>query len=68
MLTRILFWTLVVYLAYRLIKVLVFGPSQRSEQKQVRGKPSNAPLDLSKHHVEDAKFEEIKEPTNGKKQ
>jgi hypothetical protein len=68
MLTRILFWTLVVYLAYRLIKVLVFGPSPRSEQKQVRGKPRNAPLDLSKHNVEEAKFEEIKEPTNGKKQ
>jgi hypothetical protein len=67
MLTRILFWTLVVYLAYRLIKVLVFGPLQRSEQKQVRGKPRTTPLDLSKHQVEDAKFEEIKEPSNGKK-
>ncbi len=67
MLTRILFWILVLYLAYRLIKVLVFGPSQRDAQKQVQGKPRNAPLDLSKHDVEDAKFEEIKEPTNGEK-
>ena len=68
MLTRILFWILVVYLAYRLIKVLVFGLSQRSRQEQVQGKPRNTPLDLSQYNVEDAKFEEIKEPTNGKKQ
>lgn len=62
MLTRILFWLLIVYLAYRVITRLVFGPP-KPKQNQVKGKPQNQPLDLSRLDVEDAKFEEVKEKT-----
>jgi hypothetical protein len=61
MLTRLIFWALIVYLAYRLITRLVLGPPRRAEQNKVQGKAKNRPLDLSNLEVEDAKFEEIKE-------
>ncbi len=61
MLTRFLFWALIIYLAYRLIKALVLGPSRPAPPNQVKGNPKNRPLDLSNLDVEDAKFEEIKE-------
>jgi hypothetical protein len=67
MLTRFLFWALLIYLAYRVIKALVLGSSRQAPPNQVRGKPKNRPLDLSGHDVEDAKFEEIKENTKGRK-
>ncbi|MCI0694092.1 hypothetical protein L0337_19055 [candidate division KSB1 bacterium] len=63
MLTRFLFWALLIYLAYRIIKALVLGPSRQAPPSQVQGKPKNRPLDLSGQDVEDAKFEEIKENT-----
>lgn len=67
MLTRFLFWALLIYLAYRIIKALVLGPPRQAPPNQVQGKPKNRPLDLSSHDVEDAKFEEIKEKTHNNK-
>ena len=67
MLTRFLFWALIVYLAYRIIKALVLGSSRPAPPNQVQGKPKNRPLDLSNQDVEDAKFEEIKENTKDRK-
>ncbi len=67
MLTRFLFWALLVYLAYRVIKALVFGPSRQTYQNKVQGKPKKEPLDLSNLDVEDAKFEEIKEKAKDSK-
>jgi hypothetical protein len=61
MLIRFLFWVLIAYLAYRLIKALVLGPPTRQDQHKVQGKPKNRPLDFSRMDVEDAKFEEVKE-------
>ena len=61
MLIRFLFWALLIYVAYLIMKALVFGPSRQAPPNQVQGRPKNRPLDLSGHDVEDAKFEEIKE-------
>jgi len=64
---RFLFWVCVVYLAYRVIKMLVFSGPAPTEQNQVKGKNRHRALDLSKLNVEDAKFEEIDEKRkNGK--
>jgi len=60
MLTRFLFFALVIYLAYRVIKVLVLGVPPARKEPHVQGKPKNRPLDLSNTQVEDAKFVEIK--------
>jgi len=60
MLIRILFWALIIYLAYRVITRLVFGAPPKPSENQIKGKPKNRPLDLSRLDVEDAKFEEIK--------
>ncbi len=67
MLLRFLFWVCVVYLAYRVIKTLVFSGPPQNGQNQVKGKNRQQALDLSKMNVEDAKFEEIDEKKkNGK--
>jgi hypothetical protein len=67
MLLRFLFWAAIIYLAYRVISILVFGVPPKRRQEQVKGKPQNRPLDLSQLDVEDAKFEEIDEKKkNGK--
>ncbi len=67
MLLRFLFWVGVVYLAYRVIKTLVFSRPPQNGQNQVKGKNRQQALDLSKMNVEDAKFEEIDEKKkNGK--
>jgi hypothetical protein len=58
---RFLFWALIIYLAYRVINALVFSAPPKHEHDQVKGKPTNRPLDLSNMDVEDAKFQEIKE-------
>jgi len=64
---RILFWVCMVYLAYRVIKALVFSGPPKTGENQVQGKPRHRALDLSKMNVEDAKFEEIDEKKkNGK--
>jgi hypothetical protein len=67
MLTRFLFWALLIYLAYRIIKALVLGPPRQAPPNQVQGKPKNRPLDLSNQDVDDAKFEDIKENTKNRK-
>ena len=67
MLTRFLFWALIIYLVYRVMKALVFGPPHATPPNRVQGKPKNRPLDLSSQDVEDAKFEEIKENTKNNK-
>ena len=67
MLIRFLFWALLIYLAYRVIKALIFGTPGQAPPNQVKGKPRNRPLDLSGQDVEDAKFEEIKENTKDRK-
>jgi len=63
MLIRILFLAVIIYLTYRLIKIFVFGLPPKSGPNQIKGKPKNRPLDLSKMNVEDAQFEEIEEKT-----
>lgn len=60
MLIRLLFLAAIIYLAFRLIRALVFGAPPKSGQNEIKGKPKNRPLDLSNMNVEDAKFEEIK--------
>jgi hypothetical protein len=67
MLSRFLFWALIIYLVYRVMKALVFGTPHPAPPNQVQGKPKNRPLDLSGQDVEDAKFEEIKENTKNNK-
>ncbi|MDZ7290928.1 MAG: hypothetical protein ONB44_14860 [candidate division KSB1 bacterium] len=66
-LIQLIFWMLVIYLAYRLIKIMVFGPLRKPEHTQVQGKARKRPLDLSNLDVEDAKFEEIKDKTKDSK-
>jgi hypothetical protein len=67
MLLRFLFWAALVYLAYRVIRALVFSGPSKTGQDQVKGKNRNRALDLSNMNVEDAKFEEIDEKKkNGK--
>lgn len=67
MLLRFLFWVCVVYLAYRVIRALVFSGPPPAESNPVKGKNRHRSLDLSKLNVEDAKFEEIDEKRkNGK--
>jgi len=64
---RFLFWVGMVYLAYRVIKALVFSGPPKTGQNQVKGKNRHRALDLSNTQVEDAKFEEIDEKKkNGK--
>jgi len=58
MIFRLLFWIVLFYLAYQVIRLLLKG-AQR-EQDRVQGRTKKQPLDLSKMDVEDAKFEEVK--------
>jgi hypothetical protein len=67
MLLRFLFWAAIIYLAYRVMRTLVFGVPPKRKQNQVKGKPQNRPLDLSHLDVEDAKFEEIDEKKKNSK-
>jgi len=67
LLLRFLFWAALVYLAYRVIRALVFSGPPKADQNQVKGKNRNSSLDLSRMNVEDARFEEIDEKKkNGK--
>jgi hypothetical protein len=63
MFIRLLFWAAILYLAYRVITMLVFGALSKPKENQIKGKPKNRALDLSGMDVEDAKYEEIKEKT-----
>lgn len=54
---RLIFWTIVVYLIYRLARLLL-SAGDRPPQK-ISGKQKSRPLDLSQYDVEDAKFHEV---------
>ena len=58
MILRILFYALLVYFAFQILRLL-FVPKPQPDPR-VQGRPKNQPLDLSKQMVEDAKFEEVK--------
>ncbi|NUO79546.1 hypothetical protein HUU05_05685 [candidate division KSB1 bacterium] len=55
---RIIFYLLLCYLVYQILRMLFVQKPQTNAR--VQGRPKNEPLDLSKQMVEDAKFEEIK--------
>ena len=61
---RLLIYALLLYLVYRLLRLLARGmaPDDQSETR-VQGRRSKQALDLSGVDVEDAKFEEIKKKT-----
>lgn len=58
MLFRLIFWALVVFLAFRLIRNLIAPPRPRTK---VKGTPGSKPLDLSDKDVEDANYREIRD-------
>ncbi len=55
---RIIFFVLLFYLFYQILRSLFAQKPQPGPR--VQGRPTHKPLDLSKQMVEDAKFEEIK--------
>ncbi len=58
---RLLIYALLIYLAYRVLRLLVRGAgSSEQSEAHVRGRQKQQSLDLSQMDVEDAKFEEIK--------
>ncbi|MCG8604067.1 hypothetical protein MJD09_03590 [bacterium] len=58
MLFRLLLFGLLFYMGYRIVTNLLKAPNPKSE---VRGKKKTKPIDLSKHDVEDADFEDLDE-------
>ena len=58
---RLLFYALLIYLAYHVLRLLLRSASSHPQSEgQVRGRQKQQSLDLSGMDVEDAKFEEIK--------
>ncbi len=55
---RILFYALLCYLVFQILRALFVQKPQAGPR--VQGRPAHKPLDLSHQMVEDAKFEEIK--------
>lgn len=55
---RIIFFALLFYLFYQILRSLFVQKPEAGPR--VQGRPTNKPLDLSQQMVEDAKFEEIK--------
>ena len=55
---RLLFWALLLYFGFRLLKGLLVPEGEKKAEK-VQGNPKTDPLDLSKADVEDAVFREI---------
>jgi hypothetical protein len=53
---RILFWGILIYLAYRAVRQVFF---KVSDEPQVKGKSKQKPLDIDKSQIEDADFEEL---------
>jgi len=62
---QLFLWILVIYLGYKMIKALALSPAKKKDE--VMGKKNTKPLDLSRTEVQDAKFEDIDEKTDGKK-
>ncbi|MDZ7267353.1 MAG: hypothetical protein ONB48_08495 [candidate division KSB1 bacterium] len=56
---RLLFWALLFYLAYRVLRAALAG-KRRAPSRPIQGGQSKPPLDLSRQDVEDAKFEEVR--------
>lgn len=55
---RLIFWALLCYLAYRVLRVLL-RQNRETTSTPIQGEHQNQPLDLSKMDVEDAKFQEV---------
>ena len=53
---RLLFFGLLFYLGYKIVNNLLKAPERRGE---VKGEQRTKPIDLGKHDVEDADFEDI---------
>lgn len=53
---RIIFWGILGYLAYKVIRQVFF---KVSDEPQVKGKPKQKPLNIDKSQIEDADFEEL---------
>ena len=53
---RLIFWGLLGYLAYRVIRQVLF---RAPDEPQVKGKPKQKPLNIDKSQIEDADFEEL---------
>ncbi len=53
---RLLFFGLLFYLGYKVVNNLLKAPERRGE---VKGEQRTKPIDLGKHDVEDADFEDI---------
>jgi hypothetical protein len=56
---RLIFWILLIYFGIKTVQ----GMTRRTEKEgeQVKGRPKNKPLDLSRSDVQDARFEDIDE-------
>ncbi|GBD94882.1 hypothetical protein BMS3Abin05_02498 [bacterium BMS3Abin05] len=54
---RLLFWGIILYLGYKLVKD-IFKPKQKDTE--VHGKAKTKPLDIDESQIEDAEFKEIK--------
>ncbi len=65
MLFRLIFWLIIFYLVYRLIKNWLTQPPPK---QQVKGRPKTRPLDLSDADIEDAKFREVEDEPRSKQQ
>jgi len=58
---RLIFYALLVYIAYQVLRLLLRSSNQgQPPEAGVRGRQKQKSLDLSGMDVEDAKFEEIK--------
>ena len=60
---RFLFWLILIYLVYRLVKNWFAGPT---ENRRVGGQPQKPSLDLSQADIEDARFREIRDESRTK--
>lgn len=56
---RFIFYCLLIYLGYRLVKSLL---PQDQKKENVQGAQKNSALDLKEEDVADATFEDIKDP------
>jgi hypothetical protein len=57
---RLIFWMLLIWFGIKTVRSMT-RPAVRREGDQVRGRPKNEPLDLSRSDVQDARFEDIDE-------
>jgi hypothetical protein len=60
-LLRLLIWSFIFYLIYKLFRDLI---SKGHRENEIKGKAKSKPLDLSDMDVEDAQFEDIDNQEN----